>query len=77
MHMHMHTHHIHMHMPHARHMHATCTPHARHMHATCTPRARHVHRCVSASDHPVTGLALIYGFILFSVVLLLNMIIGE
>ena len=32
--------------------------------------------CVSESEHPVTGLALTYGFILFSVVLLLNMIIA-
>jgi hypothetical protein len=32
--------------------------------------------CVSESEHPVTGLALAYGFILFSVVLLLNMIIA-
>ena len=32
--------------------------------------------CVSETEHPIIGLALIYGFILCSVVLLLNMIIA-
>ena len=32
--------------------------------------------CVSDSEHPIIGLTLTYGFILFSVVLLLNMIIA-
>ena len=32
--------------------------------------------CVSESEHPVAGLALTYGLIIFSVVLLLNMVIA-